>query len=122
MEKCVKGKELRAQRRKKRVRKKVFGIQARPRLSVYKSNRYLYAQLINDEEERTLISVSSKGNKNEKQYCVKNLDVARKLGKNLGRQAKKKGIKQLVLDRGSYPYHGRIKALVEGTREEGIKI
>jgi len=115
-------KYLKAQRRKKRVRKKIFGTQTRPRLSVYKSNRYLYAQLINDEEGKTLVFVSSRGNKNEKQYCVKNLDITRKLGRDLGRQAKNKGIKQVVLDRGSYPYHGRIKALTEGTREEGIKV
>ena len=118
----VKDKYLKAQRRKKRVRKKIFGTQTQPRLSVYKSNRCLYAQLINDEEGKTLVFVSSKRNKNEKQHCVKNLDIARKLGRDLGKQAKNKGIKQVVLDRGSYPYHGRIKALAEGTREEGIKV
>lgn len=113
---------LKAQRRKKRVRKKIFGTPTRPRLSIYKSNRYLYAQLINDEEGKTLVFVSSRGNKNEPQYCVKNLDIAGKLGRDLGRQAKNKGIKQVVLDRSSYPYHGRIKALAEGTREEGIRV
>lgn len=115
-------KELRAQRRKKRVRRKIFGTKTRPRLSVYKSNRYLYAQLINDEEGKTLVFVSSRGNHHQKPYCAKSLDIARKLGRDLAEQAKNKGIKELVLDRGPYPYHGRIKALTEVMREQGIKI
>jgi len=118
----VKDKYRQREKRKKRVRKKIFGTKDRPRLSVYRSNRYLYLQLIDDEEEKTLLFLSSAGVPYKKGYCAKSLEIAVKLGKDLAKQAKDKGIAHLVLDRGPYPYHGRIKALVETLREQGIKI
>jgi len=114
----MKKKYLLRERKRKRVRKKIFGTQDIPRLSVYKSNKYLYAQLINDERSETLASVSSV---KEEGFCAKNLKIAEKLGEELGKKAKNKGINQLVFDRSGYIYHGRIKALAESLREEGLK-
>jgi large subunit ribosomal protein L18 len=118
----VKDKYRQRERRKKRVRKKIFGTKDRPRLSIHKSNRYLYLQLIDDEEGKTLLFLSSLGNDYKKGNCAKNLKVARKIGKDLAEQAKKKKIEQLVLDRGPYRYHGRIRDLAEAIRKQGIKI
>ncbi len=112
---------LARQRRRKRVRKKIRGLKDKPRLSVYKSNRYIYSQLINDVEHTTLVSVSSLKDIRGNGYCAKNLQIARKVGEELGKQAKIKGIKEVVFDRRGYPYHGRIKALAEGMRSQGIK-
>jgi len=118
----VKDKYRQREKRKKRVRKKIFGTKDRPRLSIHKSNRYLYLQLIDDEEGKTLLFLSSLGNAYKKGNCAKNLKVARKIGKDLAEQAKKKKIEQLVLDRGPYHYHGRIEYLAEAIRKQGIKI
>ena len=117
----AKGKYLARQKRRKRVRKKIRGLKDRPRLSVYKSNRYIYAQLVNDEEHKTLACVSSLKDIPGSGYCAKNLQIAKKLGEKLGKQAKIKGIREIVFDRSGYPYHGRIKALAEGMRAQGIK-
>ena len=117
----AKAKYLARQRRRKRVRIKIWGLKDRPRLSVYKSNRYIYAQLINDEEHKTLVCVSSLKDIPRSGHCAKNLQIARKLGEKLGKQAKIKGMREIVFDRSGYPYHGRIKALAEGMRGQGIK-
>ncbi|MEA3485198.1 MAG: 50S ribosomal protein L18 [Candidatus Aerophobetes bacterium] len=116
----TKAKYLTRKRRKMRIRKKIFGTEDKPRLSVYKSNRYLYAQLIDDENTRTLVGISSLKYR-EGRGNAKSVEIAKKLGKDLGRQAKEKGIKQIVFDRSGYPYHGRIKVLAEGAREQGVK-
>ncbi|MEA1965445.1 MAG: 50S ribosomal protein L18 [Candidatus Aerophobetes bacterium] len=116
--KKVKEKYLLREKRRKRIRRKIFGTEDKPRLSVYKSNRYLYAQLINDERGETLASVSSV---KEERFCAKDLKIAEKLGKELAKKAKDKGINQLVFDRSGYPYYGRIKALAENLRKEGLK-
>lgn len=118
--KGTKAKYLARKKRKIHIRKKIFGTEDKPRLSVYKSNRYLYAQLIDDEKSRTLASISSLKYR-EGRGNVKRVEIAKKLGEDLGRQAKEKGIKQIVFDRNGYPYHGRIKALAEGVREQGVK-
>jgi len=115
-----KEKVIARERRKKRVRKKIQGTPARPRLCVYKSNRYIYAQLVDDIRGATLLSVSSlKYKKERKNY--KSVDIARKVGKELGELAIKRGIKKIVFDRSGYPYHGRVKALAEGAREQGVE-
>jgi len=90
-------------RRKKRVRAKISGTAERPRLSVFKSNRYIYAQLIDDTVGRTLAAASGKESK--------------KVGVALAEKAKKQGIKAAVFDRGAYQYHGRVRALAEAFRE-----
>jgi len=107
-------------RRKKRVRKKIFGNGEKPRLCVYKSNRYIYVQLIDDEKGTTLLFCSSLKYREKGENC-KSVKIAGKLGEEVGKQAIKRGIKQLVFDRNGYPYHGRIKALAEAIRKQGIK-
>lgn len=111
------------ERRKKGIRKKIHGTSERPRLCVYKSNRYIYAQIIDDTRGITLLSLSSliykKDKKDNNNY--KSVEIARKLGEDLGKLAIQKGIKKIVFDRSGYPYHGRIKALADGVRKQGIE-
>ncbi|MBE0478060.1 50S ribosomal protein L18 [Candidatus Aerophobetes bacterium] len=109
------------ERRKKRIRKKIEGTYDKPRLCVYKSNRYIYAQLVDDIRGVTVASASSiKYKEKDKQNC-KSAGVARKIGQDLGKIIADKGIKRLVLDRSGYPYHGIVKALAEGIREKEIE-
>jgi large subunit ribosomal protein L18 len=108
------------ERRKKRIKKKIQGTLARPRLCIYKSNRYIYAQIIDDLRGITLVSASSLAREKERKN-YKSVEVARKVGEELGKLAIKKGIKKIVFDRSGYPYHGRIKALAEGVREQGVE-
>lgn len=104
-------------RRSKRVRAKIKGADSRPRLSVFRSLSYIYAQIIDDEKGITLVSFDSrkvKGGKN-------NIETARKIGQEIAKIAKAKKIEKIVFDRKGYKYHGKIKALAEGAREEGLK-
>lgn len=113
----------RVERRKKRVSSNIFGSKERPRVSVFVSNVYIYAQIINDTERKTLVSYSSlQLAKTEKYKKQKKVEEAKKVGLDLAVKAKKSGIKQAVFDRGRYSYKGRVKALAEGLREGGIKI
>ena len=107
------------ERRHKRVRGKVIGTAERPRLVVYRSNKGISAQLVDDLEARTLAAASwlnlkksSKGTKTEQ---------ATEVGKLLAANAKQAGIESVVFDRGGYLYHGRVRALAEGAREGGLK-
>lgn len=118
MKKILK-KNLIRERRKIRVRAKIFGTSGSPRLSVFRSNKFLYAQLIDDEAQKTLIGGSTRTKDKEKSNKT---SQAEKLGKSLSEKALKLGIKKAILDRGSYRYHGRVKALVEGLRTGGMKI
>jgi large subunit ribosomal protein L18 len=105
------------ERRHRRVRGKIAGTATRPRLAVFRSNRGIFAQLIDDQAGRTLVSASwlglasFKGNKT---------DQAAEVGKALAAAAKQAGIETCVFDRGGYLYHGRVKALAEGAREGGL--
>jgi large subunit ribosomal protein L18 len=101
------------------VRKNVYGTAARPRLAVYRSNRYIYAQVIDDDAGRTLVAASSQ----EKKLRKKNLtvDTAAEVGKLLGTRAGEAGIETVVFDRGGFSYHGRVKALADAARESGLK-
>lgn len=107
-------------RRRGRIRAKITGTRELPRLSVFRSNRHLYAQLIDDTQGRTLAqSGSLSGNgKNKKS---KGVDEAKKIGLGLGEQILKRGFKKIVFDRGGYKYHGQVKALADGLRDAGIK-
>lgn len=107
-------------RRHRRVRKKVHGTTARPRLAIYKSNRYIYAQIIDDETGRTLAAASSR----EPAVSVRTLTVesAAEVGKLLAERAEAANVEEVVFDRGGYPYHGRVKALAEAVREAGVKL
>ncbi len=112
---------VRVQRRLKirmRIRKRIRGTASKPRLSVYKSNTATYAQLIDDQLGRTLAAASSK---KENQPHVKSMDKARQVGVTLAQQAMEKGIQEVVFDRSGYIYHGLVKAVAEGAREQGLK-
>ncbi len=106
-------------RRHNRVRKNVYGTAARPRLAVFRSNRYIYAQVIDDDAGRTLAAASSQ----EMKLRDKNLTVetAAEVGKVLATRAGEAGIETVVFDRGGFPYHGRVKALADAARESGLK-
>ena len=100
------------------IRKKIKGSKECPRLSVYRSNKEIYAQLINDEDGFTIASASSLDKSFEKP--MKKVDQAKLVGKIIAENAKQVGIKNVVFDRGGFLYHGRIKALAESAREGGL--
>ena len=106
-------------RRHARVREKVRGSAARPRLAVYRSLTHIYAQLIDDEAGKTLAAASSLEAKDGK---TKKADAAKSVGTQLGERAKAKGISEVVFDRGGYRYHGRVKALADGVRAAGVRV
>jgi len=105
-------------RRKLRVRSNIFGTATKPRLSIFRSNKFTSVQLIDDENHKTLAAVSSKGLKKK----VKKVEAAAEVGKMISEKAKALGIKKAVFDRGAYRYHGRVKALVEAARGSGLVI
>ena|SRR3989344_9124286 len=115
-----KSKQLHRISRHRRVRARIVGTKARPRVSVFKSNKHIFVQLIDDESRKTvlsskIVSVSkskSKGGKSQK---------ATEIGKVIAEKAKTVGISEVVFDRGGYKYHGRIKALADGLRAGGLK-
>lgn len=113
----------RTRRRKMRNRKKVRGTADRPRLSVFRSSRYIYVQLIDDASGETLASSSSLMLERAKGLTSKyggNRDAAKEVGLDIAAKAKDKGLTQVRLDRGEYKYHGRVKALSDGAREGGL--
>ncbi len=103
---------------KKGIRKKLEGTSARPRLSVFRSNKVIYAQIIDDASGHTLTSSSSV--ELDKKGGV-NLTISKNVGKKVAEKAVASGIKEIVFDRNGYLYHGNIKALAEGAREGGLK-
>ena len=107
------------QRVKERVRRKVNGTADRPRLAVFRSLKYIYAQVIDDASGKTIASASSR----EKDSGAKgaNAAAAKAVGALIAKKAKDKGITQVVFDRGGYVYHGNIKALADAARENGLK-
>ena len=108
-------------KRKKRIRKNIFGNQDRPRLSVFRSSKHIYAQVIDDTERTTLASASSLDTEFiEKKVEGKKVDIAKAVGDLIGKRALDKGITKVVLDRNGFLYHGRIKALSDGAREAGL--
>ena len=107
-------------KRHKRVRAKVFGTTERPRLNVFRSEKNIYAQVIDDEQGVTLASASSM-DKDFNAYGG-NIDAAKKVGENIAKKCLEKGITEVVYDRGGFVYHGRVQALAEGAREAGLKL
>lgn len=105
-------------RRHKRIRSKISGTFSIPRLSVFKSNTYIYAQLIDDESQKTITAVSSLDLKKTK--GVNKTESAKEVGKSLASKALEKKLKKVVFDRGGYVYTGRVKALADGAREGGL--
>lgn len=111
--------DLKAQgraKRHRRVRKLAVGTEARPRLAVYRSNRQIYAQLIDDSSGRTLVSASSLKVRGGKDPTTR----AKAVGRAVAMRATDAGIKQVTFDRGGFRYHGRVKSLAEGAREGGL--
>ncbi|MCA6380613.1 MAG: 50S ribosomal protein L18 [Cytophagales bacterium] len=109
--------KVRRLRIKKGIRKKLEGTSARPRLSVFKSNKAIYAQVIDDAKGHTLLATSSKDL--DKKGGV-TLTISKTVGQKLAEKALASGIKDIVFDRNGYLYHGNIKALAEGAREGGL--
>ena len=103
-------------RRHRRVRKRIFGTAERPRLAVYRSNRHIYVQLVDDLSATTIASATDAGTKGDK------TERAKAVGQQIAGHAKKLGIQQAVFDRGGRLFHGRVAALAEGAREGGLKI
>jgi large subunit ribosomal protein L18 len=107
------------ERRHRRIRGKVAGTAERPRLTVFRSNKGIFAQLVDDEGGRTIAGASWLGLK--KSFKGSKVEQAAEVGKAVAEAAKKAGIEEVVFDRGGYLYHGRVKALADGAREGGLK-
>lgn len=112
-------KELRRARIKKSIKKKISGTADSPRMSVFRSNKAIYVQIIDDEAGKTLVSVSSE----DKGFEAKGtkIELAEAVGKSIAEKATAAGISAVVFDRNGYLYHGRVKALAEGARAAGLK-
>ena len=106
-------------RRHLRVRKKVFGTVEKPRLSVFRSNKYIYGQIIDDKAQKTLVDIQAEAKKLHR--GKKKVEAAFEVGKALAEKAKEKKISEIVFDRGSYRYHGRVKSFADGARKGGLK-
>jgi len=112
-------KEEKRARIKRRIRKVVNGTAERPRMAIFRSNKQIYAQLIDDVNGVTLTAASSA--KNKKAQGVAKIDQAKLVGSDIADKAKAAGINNVVFDRGGYLYHGRVKALADAAREAGLK-
>jgi len=110
----------RRERIRKRIRKVSFGTAERPRLSVFRSNKDIYAQLIDDNKGITLVAASSRDKELSKAKGTKT-EIAKLVGKAVAEKAVKSGIEAVAFDRGGNLYHGRVKSLAEGAREAGLK-
>jgi len=104
-------------KRHKRIRSKVKGTKERPRFSIFRSNQYIYVQLIDDVNGKTLVSLNDRDIKKSK---LSKIETAKKIGKEIAKKALEKKISKVVFDRGGYKYHGRIKAVADGAREGGL--
>jgi large subunit ribosomal protein L18 len=114
-------KAARHQRAHKRLRQRVRGTAARPRLAVHKSSKYVYAQVIDDEAGRTLTQATSQELRDQVEGGLGAKKAARAVGELVAARALEAGIKQVVFDRGGYVYHGRVKELAEGARAKGLE-
>ena len=110
-------------RRHRRVRKKVSGTAERPRLAVYRSNKHIYAQLIDDQAGHTLAQASTLDAevRGRLEGGTGNLAAAKAVGTVVGERAKARGVEKVVFDRGGYIYHGKVKAIAEAAREQGLQ-
>lgn len=118
----IKSKIQKRNRRHKRARARIFGTKEAPRLSVFRSNKHIYVQAIDDAAGSTVISVSDSSILKEKKTEKKNkTETAKIVGLEMAKKLKEKTVSKIVFDRGGYKYHGRVKALAEGAREGGIK-
>jgi large subunit ribosomal protein L18 len=109
-------------KRRQRIRRKISGSEARPRLSVFRSARHIYAQIIDDGKGQTLVAASTlSGELKDKLGGLKKADAAKEVGKLLAAKAREKGISQVIFDRNGFIYHGRVKAVAESCRENGLE-
>lgn len=109
-------------KRKKRIRKKISGTDERPRLTVFRSDKHIYAQIINDDRGETLASVSTLSPAYKDGESVKGkVEAAKRVGELIARIAKDKGITKVVFDRSGYIYHGRVQALADAARQAGLE-
>jgi len=104
-----------------RIRKKIAGTAERPRIAVYRSLKHIYAQAIDDDNGRTLAHASTQGPGAVAETAGRGVEAAKQVGASLADKLKATGVKQVVLDRGGFVYHGRVKALAEALREAGLK-
>jgi large subunit ribosomal protein L18 len=105
-----------------RIRKRLAGSEARPRLAVFRSNKHIYAQIIDDSQGKTVTAASSlDADARKDMKSGGNVAAAKAVGKLVAERAKAKGIQDVLFDRGGYLYHGRVKALADGAREAGLK-
>ncbi len=113
----------RRHKKKASIRKKVFGTPERPRLTIYRSAKHIYAQIIDDTTGNTLVSAStiSKELREQVKSVKSEIDVCKLVGKHAAKQALEKKIQNVVYDRNGYLYHGRVKAVADGAREGGLK-
>lgn len=109
-------------KRKRRVSSRIQSSPERPRLAVHRSNKHIYAQIIDDQKGHTLVALSDQGLEKEKLSKLTQTEIARIVGRELAKIALRENIEKVVLDRGPYRYHGRVKALTEGAREGGLTI
>jgi large subunit ribosomal protein L18 len=116
-------KRLRHERRKKHVRKKVIGTAERPRLTVFRSHKNIYAQIIDDAAGRTLVAASTREGTVREGIggSVGNCDAAKAVGSSLATKAGQAGIKKVIFDRNGYAYHGRVRELAQAAREGGLE-
>jgi large subunit ribosomal protein L18 len=106
---------------KMRIRKKINGTAEAPRLAVYRSNKQIYVQVVDDLKHETILSASSKEKDIAARTGIKKIEQAKLVGKLLAAKCKEKGIEKVVFDRSGYKYHGRVKSLADAAREGGLK-
>ncbi|HOF21786.1 MAG TPA: 50S ribosomal protein L18 [Bacteroidales bacterium] len=111
----------RRKRIRMRIRKKINGTAEMPRVAVFRSNKQIYCQLIDDQNHVTLLSASSKEKEIASETGIKKTEQAKLVGKLLAEKCRDKGIEQVVFDRSGYKYHGRVKSLADAAREGGLK-
>ena len=106
---------------RRRIRKKLSGTAECPRLAIFRSNKQVYVQVVDDNSGKTLVSASSKEKSIAEKENLKKVDQAAMVGKLIAEKCKESGISQVVFDRGGYKYHGRVKSLADAAREGGLK-
>ena len=104
-----------------RIRKKIHGTAEKPRLAVFRSNKQIYVQVVDDQNGVTLLAASSREKEVAAQTGIKKVEQAKLVGKLLATKCKEKGIEKVVFDRSGYKYHGRVKSLADAAREGGLK-
>ncbi len=114
-------KSVRRTRRKRGIRKRVFGTPVRPRLTVFRSLKHIYVQVVDDLSGRTLAAASTRDTGADASAATGNIDAAKAVGKTIAERAKAAGLASVVFDRNGYRFHGRVKALADAAREGGLE-